>query len=67
MVYGFMDESGAPGKAAYRGDCLLVSLIIFASEDTKELGASKVGALREKLKLPENYEFHCSSNFACRD
>ena len=57
-----MDESGAPGVATYPKDCLLFSLILFESEETRDKAASAIDSLREKLHLPDDYEFHCSSN-----
>ena len=61
-MFGFLDESGAPGKAMNKNDYLLLSLVIFDSEEYLWYVERLVANLREKLKLPENYEFHCSRN-----
>ena len=62
MVFGYIDESGAPGVASYSKDCLLVSLVVFESEEKRDKGLAAIGVLHNKLHLPEDYEFHCSSN-----
>lgn len=62
MNYGYLDESGAPGVARCIGDCLLVSLVVFESKEVRDASVEKIEELRRKLKLPEDYEFHCSSN-----
>ena len=62
MIFGYIDESGAPGVATYSKDCLLVSLVLFESEDARDKAISAVENLREKLHLPDDYEFHCNSN-----
>lgn len=62
MKYGYLDESGAPGVAKCVGDYLLVSLVVFESKETRDKSAEAVEELRKRLKLPEDYEFHCSSN-----
>ena len=61
-MFGFLDESGAPGKAMNKNDYLLLSLVIFDSEESLWYVERRVADLREKMKLPENYEFHCSRN-----
>ena len=61
-MLGYIDESGAPGVASYSKDCLLVSLVLFESEESRDKAITAIDNLREKLHLPEDYEFHCSSN-----
>ena len=61
-MLGYIDESGAPGVASYSKDCLLVSLVLFESEESRDKAIAAIDDLREKLHLPEDYEFHCSSN-----
>ena len=62
MIFGYIDESGAPGVASRKNDYLVASLVIFKSEETRDKSIEKINSLREKLRLPEDYEFHCSSN-----
>lgn len=62
MKYGYLDESGAPGVASCAGDYLLVSLVVFESEEIRDESIEAIEALRERLRLPEDYEFHCTSN-----
>lgn len=64
MRYGYLDESGAPGVARCAGDCLLVSLVVFESKEARDKSIEAIEALRKRLKLPEDYEFHCSRNSA---
>ena len=64
MVFGYIDESGAPGVATYHKDCLAVSLILFESEETRNKSIAAIENLLGKLHLPDDYEFHCSSNSA---
>lgn len=61
-MYGYMDESGAPGVAMNGKDCLLVSLVIFQSEEARDESILTIENLRAELRLAEDYEFHCSSN-----
>lgn len=61
-MFGYIDESGAPGVATYNKDYLLVSLVLFDSEKTYDKTVKAIDDLCRKLGLPENYEFHCSSN-----
>lgn len=63
-MFGYVDESGAPGVATYSKDCLAVSLILFDSEEARDESIFAIDDLRKKLRLPEDYEFHCSSNSA---
>lgn len=61
-MFGYLDESGAPGVASHNKDCLTVSLVLFSSEKSKNQSISKIEKLCKSLRLPDNYEFHCSSN-----
>lgn len=61
-MFGFIDESGAPGVASHRKDCLAISLVVFRSEKSRDKSVAMIESLRAKLKLPDDYEFHCSSN-----
>ena len=62
MIFGYIDESGAPGVANRKNDYLVASLAIFESEEARDKSIARINNLREKLHLPEDYEFHCSSN-----
>lgn len=62
MKYGFIDESGAPGVAVNGNDFLVVSLVVFDTEVLRDKGIEAVERLCERLHLPIDYEFHCSSN-----
>ena len=62
MIFGYIDESGAPGVASRKNDYLVASLVIFESEESRDKSIAKINNLIEKLQLPEDYEFHCSSN-----
>lgn len=62
MMFGYLDESGAPGVASHNKDCLTVSLVLFSSEKSKNESISEIEKLCKSLRLPDNYEFHCSSN-----
>jgi len=61
-MYGFLDESGAPGVANNTNDFLAVSAILFDSQETAIKCSGSVNRLRKRLKLPDNYEFHRSHN-----
>ena len=61
-MFGYLDESGAPGVASHNKDCLTVSLVLFSSEKSKNQSISEIKKLCKSLRLPDNYEFHCSSN-----
>lgn len=61
-VFGYMDESGAPGVKSYKNDYFVLSLVVFGSEEVRDESIAKIDLLREKLRLPDDYEFHCSSN-----
>lgn len=62
MKYGYIDESGSPGVASYSRDCLVVSLVVFNSAESCDKSISVIEGLRQRLCLPDDYEFHCSSN-----
>lgn len=61
-MFGYIDESGAPGVANHNKDCLVVSLILFDSEINRDEAIAAIEKLRKNLRLPDDYEFHCSSN-----
>ena len=61
-MFGYLDESGAPGVASHNKDYLTVSLVLFSSEKSKNQSISEIEKLCKSLRLPDNYEFHCSSN-----
>ena len=63
-MFGFIDESGAPGVAVHSKDYLVVSLVLFESKECCDNSIQMIDELREMLRLPEGYEFHCSSNSA---
>lgn len=62
MVYGFIDESGAPGVAVNNNDFLVVSLVLFDNVKAMEKCSELMSHLRKKLHKTQDYEFHCSSN-----
>lgn len=62
VKYGYIDESGTPGAAVNGNDWLVVSLVVFKSRENKEKSEAELEELREKLKLPETYEFHRTHN-----
>lgn len=61
-MFGYMDESGSPGVAKYDNEYLILSLVIFDSEKSRDNANAAIEQLRAILHLPNNYEFHCSSN-----
>ena len=61
-MFGYLDESGAPGKAINKNDYLLLSLVIFDSYESVCNAEQQVFALRDRMTLPIDYEFHCSRN-----
>lgn len=61
-MFGYLDESGAPGKAVKPNDYFVVSLVIFEDEQARDSAISDIEQLRTKLKLKDDYEFHCSRN-----
>jgi hypothetical protein len=61
-MYGFLDESGAPGVANNTNDFLSVSLVIFSDKESAKKCAESIVRLRKRLKLHDNYEFHRSHN-----
>lgn len=62
MQYGYLDESGSPGKASHNNDYFAVSLIVFNTGKTRNNSIALINQLRQNLRLPSDYEFHCSSN-----
>lgn len=62
MKYGYIDESGSPGVASHNRDCLVVSLVIFDNVEDCDEAIEAIEGLRRSLHLPNDYEFHCSSN-----
>lgn len=62
MKYGYIDESGAPGVAVNSNDFLVVSLVLFDSEDDVKECEDAMKRLRIRLGLKPSYEFHCSHN-----
>lgn len=63
-MYGYLDESGAPGKATRSNDFLLLCLVIFSSKKLRDDAILGIRNLRRELKLPDDFEFHCSRNSA---
>lgn len=62
MIFGFIDESGAPGVATNDNDFLVVSVVLFQDEKEMENCNCEMDALRQELHLTSDYEFHCSRN-----
>lgn len=56
-MFGYIDESGAPGVATYNKDCLVVSLVLFDSEESRDKSIAAIDNLRE------NYVFLMITNF----
>ena len=61
-MLGYMDESGEPGVANHDNDYLVVSLVVFESQDTADKCSAGIERLRTRLNLPLNYEFKISRN-----
>lgn len=61
-MYGFIDESGAPGVATSSNDFLVVSLILFENKEIMETCSAAIDHLRTRLGKTSDYEFHRSSN-----
>jgi len=61
-MYGYLDESGAPGIANNSNDFLVASLVIFPDQETAQKCSGSVERLRKRLKLNTTYEFHRSHN-----
>ena len=61
-MYGYLDESGAPGVATNENDYLVISLIL--SDDRESVGkcSAAIDRLRIRLGKSSSYEFHCRSN-----
>lgn len=62
MIYGFVDESGAPGVATKENDFLVVGLVLFDGIDAVKDATQKMKQLRCDLGVVPSYEFHCSHN-----
>src|SRR5262249_10285040 len=56
----FIDESGDPGLKLGKGSSSLfcVALIIFEDDEDAKTADLAIGALKLKLRVHENYEFH---------
>lgn len=61
-MYGFMDESGAPGATTSYNDFLVVSLVLFSNKESMENCSAAIDRLRRQLGKTPSYEFHRSSN-----
>jgi hypothetical protein len=61
-MYGYLDESGAPGAFTNDNDFFVVSLVLFSDKETAEKCGAAIDRLRERLKLKDAYEFHRSRN-----
>lgn len=61
-MYGYMDESGAPGVTANSNDFFVVSVVLFDSEEAANKCSESVNRFRKRLKLRDDYEFHRSHN-----
>ena len=62
MIYGFVDESGSPGVAMYHDDYLLISMVIFETEELIVQAKNSISELKASLYLSQDYEFHCNKN-----
>jgi len=61
-MYGYLDESGAPGVATNSNDFLVASVVLFDSEGAAKKCSESVDRLRKRLRLKSDYEFHRSHN-----
>ena len=61
-VYGFIDESGTPGTSNGDDDYFAVSIVLFYSKQEVESAINAIDELARVLRLPADYEFHCSRN-----
>ena len=61
MMYGYLDESGAPGVATRPDQYLVVSLVLFSNREAVDKCSASIDRLRKRLHK-ENYEFHFSRN-----
>jgi len=61
-MYGYLDESGAPGVATRENDYLTVSLVLFPDKISTEKCSEAIDRLRKRLNIPAGYEFHYSRN-----
>ena len=61
-MYGYLDESGAPGVATQPNDFFVVSLVLFPDKESANKCSASIDRLRKRLNIPDNYEFHFSRN-----
>ena len=61
-MFGYLDESGSPGKATKINDYFVISLVLFENDLARQQAIDDINNLRIDLNLPEDYEFHCSRN-----
>lgn len=63
-MLAFVDESGDSGRKILQGSSkyFVVSLVTFDDHDEAQECDDRISALRTRLKLPANYEFHYSHN-----
>ena len=61
-MYGYLDESGAPGVAANSNDFLVASIVLFGDKEVAVKCSESVEHLRTRLRLKPDYEFHRSHN-----
>jgi hypothetical protein len=61
-MYGYLDESGAPGVATNDNDYLVISLVLFADKESVEKCSEAINRLRKRLNKPDDYEIHHSRN-----
>ena len=61
-MYGYLDESGAPGVATNDNDYLVISLVLFADKESADKCSAAIDRLRKRLNKPNDYEFHHSRN-----
>jgi len=61
-MYGYLDESGAPGVATRPNDFFVVSLVLFLDKESAERCSAAIDRLRMRLKVSDSYEFHFSRN-----
>ncbi len=63
-MLAFVDESGDPGRKLGLGSSLyfVVAIVTFEDNDEATECDRRIAALRTRLRLPANYEFHFSHN-----
>ena len=57
-MLSYIDESGTPGVAISKNDWLIVAMVAFDDAAAVKVLSDKIDALRVRLGLPDNYEFH---------